>query len=869
MPLRSGSDKATISANIREMVAAGHPVKQAIAASLSNARRHAVGGLVNRRFADGGGLFNGTGGNLFQSTPGQTQTNTAPTSSAPIGAPSTGPTVGDPMLTAPQTGIGPTNDTYNMAGPGWNTTQGGTPYYNYGTNPSFTSIPSVQATTGTQWQNLPYDSTSLGLYNVHGQYTVPTAPASAAAIQQQYPGIGLSTANTALTPTVAAPLAQQVLPFQYTAGGSNVGPPLAQNPYYSAATTGTLRGGNAIHLTPAEQAQLLGVQGLKGDALMAALPASLQGLPKGDPRIAQLTAAQNQWEAAFRSNPNDAFALQQMHLASNALNTALYGPTWQNVLLANGTATGANPNSWYGQAYVPLTPAQIAANRARSADTAYMAQHAKNPITRHHYELKLAENAGPPRDANGRIIISAAHQARIDANTAAAQARRAAAGRQAMGGRVNRRFADGGGLFDGTGGNLFQSTPGATQVNTSGGAISTAPQIGTGATPLENWQQNTPALSPQTDAWTSQANTRLQGWQGGNVLDAYGGNQIGFGPTPLQNYAMQGNPTTTPGTNLPPAPVPPAPTATPTPAPAPLAPLPLAPAPLAPLPWIPHTQADLAAQYGYGNKSVMRPEGWQNEYTYGQIGANQNATQTLQQMGWVPGQGRNQSPSAVNPGTGKPWTPQQIQMFYDLQGSSGHRVNTHLPLTMQPGAAGTRARMAAAGVPMPLWQLKDHPELTAAQRLAIIKSSFNTGEGTPRPPTPQSHLGEIDRSLGPQGSTLAPWLRPYVDPQGQTVPLTPPAAATAGSPVGKNFSSWLQSIGGKQALPLWLDSQGGQAPQGIDPSRWAGISAALQKLAQPGGMASGGKVGGLGQTRRGPPDEPSDRATMIPVGLIR
>lgn len=40
MPLKSGKSRATISQNIREMIKAGHPQKQAVAASLSNARRH-------------------------------------------------------------------------------------------------------------------------------------------------------------------------------------------------------------------------------------------------------------------------------------------------------------------------------------------------------------------------------------------------------------------------------------------------------------------------------------------------------------------------------------------------------------------------------------------------------------------------------------------------------------------------------------------------------------------------------------------------------------------------------------------------------------------------------------------------------------
>lgn len=40
MPLKSGNSRSIISNNIREMVEAGHPQKQAVAASLSNARRH-------------------------------------------------------------------------------------------------------------------------------------------------------------------------------------------------------------------------------------------------------------------------------------------------------------------------------------------------------------------------------------------------------------------------------------------------------------------------------------------------------------------------------------------------------------------------------------------------------------------------------------------------------------------------------------------------------------------------------------------------------------------------------------------------------------------------------------------------------------
>lgn len=39
MPLQKGKSKKVISNNIREMMEAGHPQKQAVAASLSNARK--------------------------------------------------------------------------------------------------------------------------------------------------------------------------------------------------------------------------------------------------------------------------------------------------------------------------------------------------------------------------------------------------------------------------------------------------------------------------------------------------------------------------------------------------------------------------------------------------------------------------------------------------------------------------------------------------------------------------------------------------------------------------------------------------------------------------------------------------------------
>lgn len=48
MPLKSGSDRKTVSGNIKEMMASGHDQKQAVAASLSNARK-------NKKTERGGG----------------------------------------------------------------------------------------------------------------------------------------------------------------------------------------------------------------------------------------------------------------------------------------------------------------------------------------------------------------------------------------------------------------------------------------------------------------------------------------------------------------------------------------------------------------------------------------------------------------------------------------------------------------------------------------------------------------------------------------------------------------------------------------------------------------------------------------------
>jgi hypothetical protein len=49
MPLKKGKSKAVISSNIREMMHSGYPQKQAIAASMSQARRSKVKGLGGER----------------------------------------------------------------------------------------------------------------------------------------------------------------------------------------------------------------------------------------------------------------------------------------------------------------------------------------------------------------------------------------------------------------------------------------------------------------------------------------------------------------------------------------------------------------------------------------------------------------------------------------------------------------------------------------------------------------------------------------------------------------------------------------------------------------------------------------------------
>jgi len=55
VPLKKGSDRKTVSSNISEMMHSGYPQKQAVAASLSNARRGRKHSRSKRKSSRSGG----------------------------------------------------------------------------------------------------------------------------------------------------------------------------------------------------------------------------------------------------------------------------------------------------------------------------------------------------------------------------------------------------------------------------------------------------------------------------------------------------------------------------------------------------------------------------------------------------------------------------------------------------------------------------------------------------------------------------------------------------------------------------------------------------------------------------------------------
>ena len=65
MPLKKGTSSTTISANIKEMMAHGHPQRQAIAAALSTARKS--GAKIPRRGSPGSRKNPKSGGSYYGS----------------------------------------------------------------------------------------------------------------------------------------------------------------------------------------------------------------------------------------------------------------------------------------------------------------------------------------------------------------------------------------------------------------------------------------------------------------------------------------------------------------------------------------------------------------------------------------------------------------------------------------------------------------------------------------------------------------------------------------------------------------------------------------------------------------------------------
>lgn len=327
MPLRSGSDQATVRANIKEMIASGHPQKQAVAAALSNARRHprAAGGLVNPRRLAAGGLNDSLMSNQTTSSP-------APAPSPPTFNTGTAPA--------------PNPTTYNL---GTLASPGGMPAGGYQAQyPQFNPLdPNVSALNYS-----PLNMPAGGYANSYGSdfagLTTPgTAVGDWSGLQSQYG------ADYGMTPGYVSPNASQPNAYQgFTPYTGQKGP---------------------VQLTPAEMAQFqqAGAPPLNvndADAMHAwasKLPAALQAqaAPGGilwpymhDPGFNPSTG----WKGiAYTPQPNAPPVLSPTQQKQQALANAGYSTNFwdQNQALQTLKSAGWNPSmGWSNIDWASLGP---------------------------------------------------------------------------------------------------------------------------------------------------------------------------------------------------------------------------------------------------------------------------------------------------------------------------------------------------------------------------------------------------------------------------------------------------------------------------------------------------------------------------------
>jgi hypothetical protein len=326
MPLRPGSSRDVIQSNIREMMAAGHAPKQAIAASLDNARRHALGGMVNRRFA-AGGLW-GEDNNLFASTPGSVPASQQTQAPVINYAPSIYGTPGTQMQ--PMQQMGGQNPMMARGGPVRRFATGG--LFDTPTN-SNQQTSNPWSTAKPQASNNSTAMAPTATPQTSNYSTAATPTATAAPYQQptyQYPGQPVYQAGS-------PPPGWQPDPTMVQLAGYPNPPGFQPNPYYALATGGANylpRPQTAMysHYVPDAQYQALQQipSGTTGRALIPYLPAGLR--PQGTPgQIADLQNTYNQLNAAWQADPTNIEARTQVALANQALMTAQYGPMWQQI----------------------------------------------------------------------------------------------------------------------------------------------------------------------------------------------------------------------------------------------------------------------------------------------------------------------------------------------------------------------------------------------------------------------------------------------------------------------------------------------------------------------------------------------------------